>query len=105
MHMSIWPAQERRYTIRESWGKLSKEIYSSEVVVRFFVHCSNGVACHETEAHLSDIIYTRDGDDELGTLAEGQEGVTQRVCMPTSHLSHALEERTLCAWKDTENIE
>ena len=93
--MSIWPAQERRIAIRDTWGKLLKESYNSEVVVRFFVHCSTGVACHETEAHLGDIVYTRDGDDELVPLAEGQEGITQRVCMPTSHLTHALKTHTL----------
>lgn len=96
----IWLAQEKRNTIRETWGKQLKESYSSEVVVRFFVHCSTGEPCQETEAHFGDIIYTHDGDDELGPLQEGQEGVTQRVCMPTPPLTHAPEEGTFCTWKD-----
>lgn len=55
--------------------------------MRFYVHeqCSTKGPCQGTEAHFGDVIYTRDGDDDLGPLAEGQEGVTQRVCMPTSH--------------------
>ena len=49
--------------------------------MRFYVHedCTTQGACEETEAHFGDIVYTHDGDDELGGLAEGQEGVTQRV--------------------------
>ncbi|CAL5221966.1 g4248 [Coccomyxa viridis] len=77
---------EKRNAIRETWGKLFKESYSSEVVVRFFVHCSTGEPCQETEAHFGDIIDTRDGDDELGPLAEGQEGVTQRVYLMFQHV-------------------
>ena len=80
----IWLAQEKRNTVRETWGKHLKESYSSEVIVRFFVHCSTGGPCHESEAHFGDIIYTHDGDDKLDPLAEEQEGVTQRVyiCLP-----------------------
>ena len=80
--------QDRRTAIRESWGKLVRESYSSEVIMRFFVHedCSTRGPCEETEARYGDIVYTRDGVDELGPLAEGQEGVTQRVCMPLLHI-------------------
>ena len=77
-------AQDRRAAIRESWGRVVRESYSSEVVMRFYVHkdCSTRGACEATEAHSDDIVYTHDGDDELGGLAEGQEGVTQRVSLP-----------------------
>ncbi|CAL5221964.1 g4246 [Coccomyxa viridis] len=84
---------EKRNAIRETWGRLFKESYSSEVVVRFFVHCSTGEPCQETEAHLGDIIYTRDRDDELGPLAEGQEGVTQRVYLMFQHVVSSFDVR------------
>ena len=79
------PAQERRAAIRESWGKLISDSsggYSSEVIMRFFVHedCGTRGLCEEAEAGFGDVVYTRDGDDQLEYLAEGQEGVTQRVC-------------------------
>ena len=68
---------------------LVRESYSSEVIMRFFVHedCGTRGPCDDAEAGFGDIIYTRDGDDELGPLAEGQEGVTQRVCLPFIPLS------------------
>ena len=100
----IWLAQEKRNLLRETWLKLLKESYGSEVVVRFFVHCNTVLACPETEAHLGDIIYTHDGDEGLAPLAEGQAGVTQRVCMPTLRMTHAPEENTLCTWQDAEHL-
>ncbi|CAK0786752.1 hypothetical protein CVIRNUC_009966 [Coccomyxa viridis] len=80
-------SQERRAAIRESWGKLVRESYSSEVIMRFFVHedCGTRGPCDDAEAGFGDIIYTRDRDDELGPLAEGQEGVTQRVYLMFEH--------------------
>ena len=86
------PAQESRAAIRESWGKLIRESYSSQVVMRFFVHedCGTGGPCEEAEAGSGDVVYTHDGDDELGPLAEGQEGVTQRVCIPLLHIHDSV---------------
>ena len=64
--------------------------------MRFFVHedCSTAGPCDETEARFGDIIYTRDGDDEMDPLAEGQEGVTQRVRMPLVHIPPSSVEST-----------
>lgn len=86
--------------------------------MRFFVHedCSTGGPCQEVEANSGDIIYTRGGDEEQGSLAEGQEGVTQRVCAwclacltgPIMTLSTALctrRDARLCMQKVTQEIE
>ena len=69
-----------------------RESYGSEVKLLFYVHEDSGTegVYEESEARSGDVVYTRDGDDELDRLAEGQEGVTQRVSMPSLHVEPCL---------------
>ena len=86
------PAQARRAAIRETWGKTARESFGSEVKMLFYVHEDSGTrgAHEESEARFGDVVYTRDGPDELDRLAAGQEGVTQRVSMPSLHVEPCL---------------
>ena len=56
----------------------------SRVIMRFYVHEADDRAnigsIREERLQYNDMILIQDQDVESGTLASGQEGVTQKVC-------------------------
>ena len=75
-------AQERRASIRDTWGKVVRD--DTTVIIVFYLHqddedASTVSLVREEQSQYNDIVLIRN-EDFGNVLATGQAGVTQRVC-------------------------